>query len=71
VNGLVGRAALELGKMTAAGGPEKDPAGNHHKVEIRAVLRRAKNLADNLPTKLRIDAVRRIEQLADAAGVSL
>jgi len=32
---------------------------------------RAKNLADNLPTKLRIDAVRRIEQLADAAGVTL
>lgn len=31
-NGLVAAALTELGKITAAGGPEKDPAGKHHQL---------------------------------------
>src|SRR5882724_7250342 len=48
VKGLVTAAGLELAKVTGG-----DPGDNHHRGEGRALLDRAKRLADRLPPKLR------------------
>jgi hypothetical protein len=50
IRGLLAAAATEVAKMS---GPEGDP---HHKSEVKAMLDRAKRLAERLPGKLR-DAV--------------
>lgn len=70
-NGLVAAALTELGKITAAGGPEKDPAGKHHQAEIKAMLTRAEKIAKRLPTKLRTQTLQIIQQIAQRAGVTL
>jgi RHS repeat-associated protein len=51
ITGLVAAAATELGKVTGS-----DPGDKHHKNEGRAMLDRAKRLADRLPPRFR-DAV--------------
>jgi methionine synthase I (cobalamin-dependent) len=58
----------ELGKITAAGGPEKDPAGKHHKKEIKAILERAVRLARRLPDKLQEETLKKIYTIAEQAG---
>lgn len=70
-NGLVTAALTELGKITAAGGPEKDPAGKHHQAEIKAMLTRAEKIAKRLPTKLRTQTLQIIQQIAQRAGITL
>jgi RHS repeat-associated protein len=71
VSGLLKAAAKDLAKIGSAGGPEKDPAGNHHRAEIKNYLDRAKSLAERLPGKVRDTALRAIRELADQAGVRL
>jgi RHS repeat-associated protein len=70
-SGLIAAAQTELGKITAAGGPEKDPDGRHHQAEIKAMLTRAERIAKRLPTKLRTQALQVIQQIAQKAGVTL
>lgn len=70
-NGLIAAAARELGKITAAGGPEKDPSGKHHPKEIKAMLDRAARLAKRLPGKLGAQTLEKIYALAEQAGVPL
>lgn len=71
VEGLINSAAIELAKIGSAGGPDKDPAGKHHKKEIKAMLQKALQKAKRLPTKLRETTSKRILELAEKAGVSL
>jgi RHS repeat-associated protein len=71
VEGLVNRAAIELARMGAAGGPDKDPDGKHHQTEIKAMLSKALQKAKRLPTKLREGATKRILEIAEKAGVEL
>ncbi len=71
IAGLIRAAQKDLGKMSAAGGPDQDPAGNHHKSEIRAYLERAKEIAKDLPGKSRDLALKAIQELANQAGVHL
>jgi hypothetical protein len=71
VFGNIAAAQSILDKMTAAGGPGKDPDAPHHKAGIRAALQRAERIAQRLPTKLRQIALRKIQQLATQAGVTL
>ncbi|HEX4956000.1 MAG TPA: RHS repeat-associated core domain-containing protein, partial [Thermoanaerobaculia bacterium] len=71
INGLINRATLEFGKIQAAGGPENDPDGEHHKTEIKAVLERAARLTKRLPGKLRDATLKLIDELAEQAGVVL
>jgi RHS repeat-associated protein len=70
-NGLLAAAVTELGKINAAGGPDKDPAGKHHKIEIKAILERAQRIAKRLPGKLKKQVLQRIQSIAEEAGVTL
>ena len=70
-SGLIGAAARELGKIGAAGGPEKDPDFKGHQREIKAMLERAKKVAQRLPKKLRNRFLDEIKRIADDAGVRL
>jgi RHS repeat-associated protein len=55
--GLLAAAATEIGKMA---GPEGDP---HHKKEVKAILDRAKRLAERLPGKAQEAVIKGIRAL--------
>jgi hypothetical protein len=71
VSGLVQAAQTELNKISATGRPENDPAGKHHQKEIKAILDRAAKVAKRLPGKLREQALKKINEIAQQAGVTL
>jgi RHS repeat-associated protein len=71
VNGLIGIAAIHLGKVNSAGGPGKDPDFNHHKKEIKAFLEKALQVARRLPRKAQEEAVKRIFNIAEQVGLNL
>jgi hypothetical protein len=50
---------------------EKDPDYNHHKTELRALLRNALRAARRLPGKLQEHFIRIIEDAARRGGVEL
>lgn len=67
VAGLIEAAATELGKL------KNDPPGpggprNHHKGEIRAILERAKQIAQRLVGKSRTEAEKAIESIEKEAA---
>jgi len=70
-NGLIEGALIQVGKIAAAGGPDRDPDHEHHKTEIKAALERASRMAKRLPKKLQTKVLQKINQIADSAGVRL
>jgi hypothetical protein len=67
--GLIAAAAIELGKIGAAGGPEKDPDFRHHQKEIKAMLDRARRIAERLPKKAQEKLMEQIERLRHGAAI--
>jgi hypothetical protein len=61
--GLISAAGIELEKIRAAGGPEKDPDFEHHKTEIEAMLDRAKNIAERLPRRAKEKLLKKIDEI--------
>lgn len=66
-DGLIAAAATELGKLMSdlpgPGGP-----GDHHKKEIKAILDRARRLAERLTGKNTTDRIKQIEEIEKAAS---
>lgn len=60
IRGLAAAAAVEIGKINP-GSPQQDD--NHHKKEIRAMLDRAKRLAERLPKGARDAVLKGIQSL--------
>jgi RHS repeat-associated protein len=71
VNGLIAGAQIQLDNIAAAGGPGQDPDFRHHQKEIKAILDRAVKVAKRLPGRLQNKVLRRIQDIADKAGVRL
>lgn len=71
VKGNLAQAMTHLAKIEAAGGAGGDPAGDHHRKEIKSFLERAKRVAERLPTKLRESSLRKIDELAKRAKVKV
>lgn len=71
VNGNILTAIEHLGKIGAAGGPEKDPDFKHHKDEIKAALKRALRVANRLPGKLRDASIERIKEIASRLEMTI
>jgi len=66
-DGLISAAATELGKLMSdppgPGGP-----GDHHKKEFKAMLDRAKRIAERLTGKNKSDRLKQIEEIEKAAS---
>jgi RHS repeat-associated protein len=66
-DGLIAAATTELGKLMSdppgPGGP-----GDHHKKEIKAILDRAKRIAERLTGRNKADRLKQIEEIEKAAS---
>jgi len=71
VSSLIAIAAVHIGKINSAGGPEKDPDYNHHKKEIKAFLEKARDVAKRLPKKAQEEAMRQIRDIASKVGLEM
>jgi RHS repeat-associated protein len=68
-SGNIAQALAHIEKISAAGGPEKDPDFDHHQKEIKSFLENAKRAVNKLPGKLQDLYLRAIEEIAAKAGV--